>query len=154
MNNAYETHAANQQAIADAWMAENEHQLDAVVAVGDDTGAGISNPRPASDKALHTIELSGVEVVTARQMLQATESTFATSELPSDSLAGVDPESLGFYTISRKQSEIAKRERASFGIEFTLNVKGQVRGGKSGKTRETKAEKAARIAAFRASRNK
>jgi hypothetical protein len=61
---------------------------------------------------------------------------------------------LGFYVCSRKQSEIAKRERASFGIEFTLNVKGQVRGGKSGKTRETKAEKAARIAAFRASRNK
>jgi hypothetical protein len=53
---------------------------------------------------------------------------------------------LGFYTVSRKQAEIAGRERASFGIEFTLNVKGQVRGGKSGKTRETKAEKAARLA--------
>jgi hypothetical protein len=154
MNNAYETHAANQQAIADAWMADHADQLDAEIAVGDDTGTGISNPRPASDKALHTIELSGVEVVTERQMVKATASTFATSEAPSDSLAGVDPESLGFYVCSRKQSEIAKRERASFGIEFTLNVKGQVRGGKSGKTRETKAEKAARIAAFRASRNK
>jgi len=142
----YNTYAANQQAIADAWMADHADQLDAEIAVGDDTGTGISNPRPASDKALHTIELSGVEVVTERQMLKATESTFATSELPSASLAGVDPESLGFYTISRKQSEMAKRERASFGIEFTLNVKGQVRGGKSGKTRETKAEKAARLA--------
>jgi hypothetical protein len=135
-------------------MADHADQLDAEIAVGDDTGAGISNPRPASDKALHTIELSGNAIVTERQMVKATASTFATSEAPSDSLAGVDPESLGFYVCSRKQSEIAKRERASFGIEFTLNVKGQVRGGKSGKTRETKAEKAARIAAFRASRNK
>ena len=150
--NAFTTHAANEQAIADAWMIENGHLLDAEVAVGDVTGAGISNPRPASDKKLHTIELSGVAVVTERQMVKATESTYATSEAPSDSLAGVDPESLGFYVCSRKQSDIAKRERASFGIEFTLNVKGQVRGGKSGKTRETKAEKAARIAAFRASR--
>ena len=145
--NAYLTQAANDQALADAWMEENAHLLDDVVAVGDDTGAGISNPRPASDKALHTVEMSGVAVVTERQMVKATASTFATSEAPSDSLAGVDPESLGFYVCSRKQSDIAKRQRASFGIEFTLNVKGQVRGGKSGKTRETKAEKAARIAA-------
>jgi hypothetical protein len=150
----YTTHAANEQALADAWMEENAHLLDAEVVVGDDTGTGISNPRPASDKALHTVEMSGNAIVTERQMVKATASTFATSEAPSDSLAGVDPESLGFYVCSRKQSEIAKRERASFGIEFTLNVKGQVRGGKSGKTRETKAEKAARIAAFRASRNK
>lgn len=152
--NAYLIQAANDQAIAAAWMEENADQLEAEVMVGDDTGAGISNPRPASDKALHTIELSGNAIVTERQMVKASESTYATSEAPSDSLAGVDPESLGFYVCSRKQSEIAKRERASFGIEFTLNVKGQVRGGKSGKTRETKAEKAARIAAFRASRNK
>ena len=152
--NAYLIQAANDQAIAAAWMEENADQLEAEVMVGDDTGAGISNPRPASDKALHNIELSGNAIVTERQMVKASESTYATSEAPSDSLAGVDPESLGFYVCSRKQSEIAKRERASFGIEFTLNVKGQVRGGKSGKTRETKAEKAARIAAFRASRNK
>ena len=150
----YTTHAANEQAIADAWMEENAHLLDAEITVGDDTGTGISNPRPASDKELHTVEMSGNAIVTERQMVKATASTFATSEAPSASLAGVDPESLGFYVVTRKQSDIAKRERASFGIEFTLNVKGQVRGGKSGKTRETKAEKAARIAAFRASRNK
>ena len=154
MNNAYETHAANQQAIADAWMAENEHQLDAVVAVGDDTGAGISNPRPASDKALHTIELSGVEVVTARQMLQATESTFATSELPSDSLAGVDPASLGFYTISRKQSEIAKRERATFGIAELVLSKDSKRSVGTARVRRPRRSLAERVAATVARRNK
>jgi hypothetical protein len=145
-NTAYATHAANQQAIADAWMAENGHQLEAEVAVGDDAGRSVANPRPASDKALHTINLSGNDIVTERQMLTATESAFKTSQEPSGSLAGVDPESLGFYVVTRKQSEMATRERSTYGIEFTRNVKGQTRGGKSGKTRETKAEKAARLA--------
>ena len=145
-NAAYKAHAANQQAIADAWMAENAHQLEAEVSIGDDTGREVANPRPASDKALHTINLSGNDVVTERQMLTATESTFETSREPSSSLAGVDPESLGFYVATRKQSEMATRERSTHGIEFTRNVKGQTRGGKSGKTRETKAEKAARLA--------
>ncbi len=144
--NTYTQQATNEQAIADAWMDEHGHELDAIIVVGDDTGRSVANPRPESDKALHTIELSGNAVVTERQMITATESTFETSSEPTSSLAGVDPESLGFFVATRKQSEMATRERATFGIENTLNVKGQKRGGKTGKTRETKAEKAARLA--------
>ena len=142
----YTQQAENDQAIAEAWMAEHGHELDAIIVVGDDTGRSVANPRPESDKSLHTIELSGNAIVTERQMITATESTFETSSEPTASLAGVDPESIGFYVATRKQSQMATRERATFGIEHTLNVKGQKRGGKTGKTRETKAEKAARLA--------
>ena len=140
----YAQHVANEKAIADQWMTDHGAELDAEVQVGDDTGPSMYNARPASDKALMTDTLTGQ--VRERQILSASESTHKSSELPSSSLAGVDTESLGFYVVTRKQSEMAKRERSTFGIEFTLNVKGQTRGGKTGKTRETKAEKAARLA--------
>jgi len=142
----YIQQAENDQAIADAWLAEHGHELDPIIVVGDDTGRSVANPRPESDKSLHTIELSGNAIVTERQMVTATESRHESSQIPTSSLAGVDPESIGFYVATRKQSEMATRERATFGIENTLNVKGQKRGGKTGKTRETKAEKAARLA--------
>ena len=143
----YAEHQQQQQTNADEWLATYRDELDPIIEPGSDTGPRRSSPRPASDKALHTMVLSGVEVVRERQQLNATETAFQSSGLPSGSLAGVDPESIGFYSVSRKQAQLANRARATHGIEFTLNVKGQVRGGKSGKTRETKAEKAARLAA-------
>ena len=150
----YETHTANAQAIADAWMEENAHLLEAEISVGDDTGCGISNPRPASDKALHTITLSGNDIVTERQMVKATESTYATSEDPSDSLAGVDPESLGFYVCSRKQSDIAKRERATFGIAELVLSKSSKRSVGTPRLRRPRRSLAERAAAIAARRNK
>jgi hypothetical protein len=134
-------------------MLENADQLDAEI-VGDDTGAGISNPRPASDKALHTIELSGNAIVTERQMVKATASTFATSEAPSSSLAGVDPESLGFYVVTRKQSEMAKRERATFGIADLVLSKDSKRSVGTARIRRPRKTVAEKAAAIRARRNK
>ena len=140
----YAQHAANEQAAADQWMLEHGAELDAEIQVGDDTGPGMYSARPESDKALMTDALTGQ--VRLREVLKATETTYKTSELPSGDLSGVDTESLGFYVVTTKQSEMAKRERSTYGIEFTRNVKGQKRGGKTGKTRETKAEKMARLA--------
>ena len=143
----YADYQQQQQIEAGEWLAAHWDDLDPVIEPGSDTGPRRSSPRPESDKALHTMVLSGVEVVRERQQVNATEAVALSSELPSSSLAGIDPEELGFYCVTHKQAQLASRARATHGIEFTLNVKGQVRGGKSGKTRETKAEKAARLAA-------
>ena len=148
----YTQHAANEQALADAWLAENESELDAVIAVGDDTGRSVANPRPESDKVLHTIELSGQPVVTDRQMVTATESTFETSREPSSSLAGVDPESIGFYVATRKQSEMATRERKTFGISelvLSKDSKGAAGTPRIRRPRRSAKEKAAAIRARR-----
>ena len=58
-----------------------------------------------------------------------------------------DPDLLGLYACGRGAAKAANKARAFHGIEYVLNVDGEVRGGKSGKTRETKAEKRARLAA-------
>lgn len=143
----YAEYQQQQQIEAEEFLATYADELEPIIEPGSDTGPRRNSHRPASDKALHTMVLSGVEVVRERQQVSATETTFKTWKAPSSCPAGIDPEELGFYAITAKQAEMANKERAIHGIEFTRNAKGQVRGGKSGKTRETKAEKAARLAA-------
>ena len=140
-NMTYAQHAANQQAIADQWMLENGAELDAEIQVGDDTGPSMYSARPESDKALMTDALTGQ--VRLREVLKATETTFKTSELPSSDLSGVDTESLGFYYATPQQARMATKARGTIN---GLDKDGRKRGGKTGKTRETKAEKMARLA--------
>ena len=152
--NTYTQQAANEQAIADAWLAEHGHELDAIIVVGDDTGRTVANPRPESDKSLHTIELSGNAVVTERQMITATESTFETSREPMSSLAGVDPESIGFFVATRKQSQMATRERETFGIDDVVLSKDSKRAVGTARIRRPRKSSAEKAAAIRARRNK
>ena len=150
----YTQQAENDQAIAEAWMAEHGHELDAIIVVGDDTGRSVANPRPESDKSLHTIELSGNAIVTERQMITATESTFETSSEPTASLSGVDPESIGFYVATRKQSQMATRERATFGIDDVVLSKDSKRAVGTARIRRPRKSSAEKAAAIRARRNK
>ena len=141
MSNTYTQHAANEQAIAEQWMAEHGAELDAEIQVGDDTGPGMYSARPESDKALMTDALTGQ--VRLREVLKAAETTYKTSELPSSDLSGVDTESLGFYYATPQQARMAAKARGTIN---GLDKDGRKRGGKTGKTRETKAEKMARLA--------
>ena len=140
-NMTYAQHAANEQAAADQWMLEHGAELDAEIQVGDDTGPRMYSVRPESDKALMTDALTGQ--IRLREALSATETTFRVSELPSSDLSGVDPESLGFYYATPQQARMATKARGTIN---GLDNDGRKRGGVSGKTRETKAEKKARLA--------
>ena len=146
----YTQHAATEQALADQWMLDHGAELEAEIQVGDDTGRSVANPRPESDKALMTDVLTGQ--LRERQILSATESTHKESELPSSSLAGVDPESIGFYVATRNQSELAKRERSTFGsseLVLSKDSKGSAGTPRIRRPRKSAADKAAAIRARR-----
>ena len=137
----YLKHAAKEKAIAEQWLADHGAELDAEIQVGDDTGPRMYSVRPESDKALMTDALTGQ--VRLREVLSATETTFKVSELPSSDLSGIDPESIGFYYATPQQARMATKARGTIN---GLDKDGRKRGGVSGKTRETKAEKLARLA--------
>ena len=75
----YADYQQQQQIEAGEWLAAHWDDLDPIIEPGSDTGPRRNSPRPASDKALHTMVLSGVEVVRERQQLTARESPFESS---------------------------------------------------------------------------
>ena len=143
----YEQHKANQEADAAAWMEANSHELDAVIEVGQDVGNAMHNPRPKSDARLLRDDVTNT--VRERAMVKDTEKARKGSQEPTDCLANSmgDPDLLGLYACGPGEAKAANKARAYHGIEYVLDGAGRVRGGQSGKTRETKAEKRARLAA-------
>lgn len=152
MNNAHNAHVntyrvAMAKAEAEAWMDSNSHELDAVIEVGKDVGNALRNPRPKSDASLLLDDLT--DTVRERAMVKGVEKVRKGSQEPTDDMANSlnDPDLMGFYACGRGDAKAANKARAYHGIEYVLDGAGRVRGGKSGKTRETKAEKRARLAA-------
>ena len=142
----YAEHKANIEAEANAWMEAHESELEAVVQVGTDESQPMYNPRPKSDSRLLLDGLT--QQVRERQRVKATATVRKESQEPTSDMANSlnDPDVMGFYAAGRSEAKAANKARAFHGIEYVLNVRGAVRGGKSGKTRETKAEKRARLA--------
>lgn len=152
MNNAHNAHintyrVAMAKAQADLWMEANGHELDAVIEVGQDVGNAMRNPRPKSDAVLLRDDLT--DTIRERAPVKGVEKASKESKEPSADMGSsmADPDLLGFYACGRGDAKAANKARAYHGIEFVLDGAGRVRGGKSGKTRETKAEKRARLAA-------
>lgn len=142
----YADYKANAEAQAQAWLADHESELEAVVRVGTDVGQAMYNPRPKSDS--HLLLDSLTQQVRERQRVKATATVRKESQEPTSDMANSmgDPDIMGFYAAGRSDAKAADKARAFHGIEYVLNVRGETRGGKSGRTRETKAEKRARLA--------
>jgi hypothetical protein len=143
----YEAHKANIEAEAAAWLEENGHELDTVIGVGQDIGSAMWNPRPVSDATLLLDDVTNT--VRERAPVKAVEKVRKQSQEPTNDLANSlnDPDMLGMYACGRREAGEANTARRYHCIEYVLDGAGRVRGGKSGKTRETKAEKMARLAA-------
>ena len=142
----YADYKAQQEAAAAAWMEAHESELEPVVQVGTVEGSPIYNPRPQSDSVLLRDSLT--DQMRERMPVRGVQSGSKQSQEPTSDLANsmADPDLMGFYAAGRSEAKAADRARRYHCIEEVLNTRGEVRGGKSGKTRETKAEKRARLA--------
>ena len=129
------------------WMAATGADIEPVIQVGDETGRSISRVKSEGMARLNRDALTD----TARHIgLSAVgyEDSFEFSKEPTAYIASPsDPELLGLYAATPKESEMAKRAR---GTVHGLDSFGRVKGGKTGQVRMSKAEKAAAIRARRA----
>ena len=129
------------------WMAATGADIEPVIQVGEETGRSISRIKSEGMARLNRDVLTN----TARHIgLSAVgyEDSFEFSKEPTDHIASPsDPDVLGLYAATPKESELAQRAR---GTVHGLDSFGRVKGGKTGQVRMSKAEKAAAIRARRA----
>ena len=131
-------------AALEAWLEQTGADIEPVIQVGEETGRSIPRVKSKGMARLNRDVLTGA----ARHVgLSAVgyEDSFEFSKEPSDHIASPsDPDVLGLYAATPKESELAQRAR---GTVYGLDSKNRP---KSGKSRMSKAEKAAAIRARRA----